>query len=388
MISVLSIQTLLACHLAAFIIGFVLDHLIGDPSWFPHPVRAIGKLIAVLEKRLNTSSKSPKEQQRAGTLLVIVVIFVTAVVVACVLVAAYMLGIWIGIIVEAVLTCMVLSMHDLRKQSMRVYHYLIDGDLAGARHAVSMIVGRDTNVLDATGVAKAAIETVAENAADGVIAPMIYTAIGGPVLGFIYKAINTMDSMVGYKNEQFLHFGRTAAKLDDVANLLPSRISAFLMMGGSLLLSPIGGVESSVTEADGTPSADVPRAKANSRTARTSRSHDASRAHNAPVKIFSVSRAYAIFKRDRFKHKSPNSAQTESTCAGSLGIQLAGDISYFGVMQKKPTIGDNLRKVVPIDILRANQLMYGAAFLCEVICVACILVVCVSAGSSLEALLA
>ena len=376
MVSVLSLQTLLACHLVAFVAGFVLDLLIGDPSWFPHPVRAIGKLISVLEARLNLPSKSPKEKRRGGTLLVVIAVLATAIVVGCVLVVAYSLGIWIGIALEAALTCMVLSMHDLRKQSMRVYKCLIEGDIKGARHAVSMIVGRDTNVLDATGVAKAAIETVAENAADGVIAPMICAAIGGPVLGFIYKAINTMDSMVGYKNEQFLHFGRSAARLDDIANFLPSRISAFLMMGASLLLSPIGGEEPSIEAARGEYDREVSRAGSDLSAPRRSRSQ------NAPVKIFSASRAYSVFRRDRFKHKSPNSAQTESTCAGSLGIQLAGDISYFGVMQKKPTIGDNLRRVVPLDILRANQLMYGTALLCEAICVVGILIVSVSLGSS------
>lgn len=382
MVSVLSLQTLLACHLVAFIAGFVLDLLIGDPSWFPHPVRAIGKLISVLEARLNLPSKSPKELRRAGTLLVVIVVLVTAIVVGCVLAVAYSLGIWIGIALEAALTCMVLSMHDLRKQSMKVYKCLVEGDLKGARHAVSMIVGRDTNVLDATGVAKAAIETVAENAADGVIAPMICAAIGGPVLGFIYKAINTMDSMVGYKNEQFLHFGRSAAKLDDIANFLPSRISAFLMMGASLLLSPIGGEEPSIEAAKVEYAKGESRAGSDLRAPRRSRSHS----QNVPVKVFSASRAYSIFRRDRFKHKSPNSAQTESTCAGSLGIQLAGDISYFGVMHKKPTIGDNLRRVVPLDILRANQLMYGTALLCEAICVVGILIVSVSLGSSFSLL--
>ncbi len=341
---------LLACHMLAFLLGFVADLVVGDPRWFPHPVRAIGKLISALEGRLNTSGKTPAQLRRSGTLLVVVVVAATVAVVACVLAVAYAANIWAGIVVEAALTCMLLSTKDLRKQSMLVQRHLVAGDLEGARHAVSMIVGRDTNVLDGTGVAKAAIETVAENAADGVIAPMICAAIGGPVLGFAYKAINTMDSMVAYKNERFLHFGRTAAKLDDVVNFLPARISAYLMMAASALLAPIGG--------------SLPGRKP-----------------DTMVKVFSASRAHAVFKRDRFKHKSPNSAQTESTCAGSLGVQLAGNISYFGVMNEKPTIGDDLRPVQSADILRANQLMYGTAILCEIACLTCLLVVAISTGT-------
>ena len=341
-------SALAACHMLAFALGFAVDLVVGDPKWFPHPVRAIGKLISCLEGRLNSPDKSPAQLRKSGTLLVIAVVAVAVAVVACVLAVAYLVSIWAGIIVEAALTCMVLSARDLRKQSMAVYRRLVDADLDGARHAVSMIVGRDTGVLDSTGVAKAAIETVAENAADGVIAPMICAAIGGPVLGFAYKAVNTMDSMVAYRNDRFLHFGRTAAKLDDVANFLPARISAFLMMAASFLLSPIGG-----SVAGYNPS--------------------------TTVKVFSASRAYRIFRRDRFKHKSPNSAQTESTCAGSLGVQLAGNISYFGVMHEKPTIGDDLRPVVPMDILRANQLMYGTALLCAIICLACMTAVALTA---------
>ena len=185
-----------------------------------------------------------------------------------------------------------------------------------------MIVGRDTSVLDEEGVTKAAIETVAENTSDGVIAPMLYTALGGPILGFFYKAVNTMDSMVGYKNEKYLYFGRAAAKLDDLVNYLPSRISAYLMICAAFT----GG------------------------------------------KGYSGRQAYKIYKRDNRKHASPNSAQTESVCAGALGIRLAGNASYFGKMVKKPFIGDSLRSVEYEDIKRVNKLMYLTAWLCEMIC--------------------
>lgn len=185
-----------------------------------------------------------------------------------------------------------------------------------------MIVGRDTDKLDEEGIAKAAIETVAENTSDGVIAPMLYLALGGPVLGFFYKAVNTMDSMVGYKNETYLYFGRAAAKLDDIVNFIPARVSACLMIAAAFLSG--GG--------------------------------------------FSGKNAVYIYRRDRRNHASPNSAQTEAVCAGALGIRLAGDASYFGKTVKKPYIGDALRSVEYEDMKRANRLLYGTAWICEVIC--------------------
>ena len=199
---------------------------------------------------------------------------------------------------------------------------LAEDNLAAARTAVSMIVGRDTDVLDETGVAKAAVETVAENTSDGVIAPMLYLAIGGPAAGFLYKAVNTMDSMVGYKNEKYLYFGRCAAGLDDILNFIPARISALLMIAASFLSG----------------------------------------------KDYNGKNAWRVWKRDRRNHASPNSAQTESVCAGSMGICLAGNASYFGKTVEKPTIGDTERAVEYEDIKRANMLMYRASFLCYVLC--------------------
>jgi adenosylcobinamide-phosphate synthase len=211
---------------------------------------------------------------------------------------------------------------------MKVYYSLKNQTLEEARYAISMIVGRDTQCLDEIGVAKAAIETVAENTSDGVIAPMLYTALGGPILGFLYKAVNTMDSMIGYKNDKYLYFGRAAARLDDVVNFIPSRISAYIMILASFLVG----------------------------------------------KSFSGKGAYTIYKRDNRKHASPNSAQTESVCAGALGIQLAGDASYFGKIVHKPFIGDSFRKVEYEDIRRANKLMYMTAFICEMLCVVVMLI--------------
>lgn len=318
-------------HIIAFIAGFVLDLLIGDPHFIPHPVRLIGLLISFLDKRLNSDVKYNSSENEAnltkykrGVLLAFTVIFATFAVSVIILVAAYSINLYAGVIVEAVMTWQILATKCLRVESMRVYDALRTDGVDAGRRAVSMIVGRDTSVLDEAGVTRAAVETVAENTSDGVIAPMLYTAIGGPVLGFVYKAVNTMDSMLGYKNDKYMYFGRFAARLDDVVNFIPARISAYLMIGAAF----IGGRQ------------------------------------------FDGKNAYRIFKRDRFNHASPNSAQTESVCAGALRVQLAGDAVYFGKLVKKKYIGDRLREIEYEDIKRANRLMYITAFLCELLSVA------------------
>ena len=318
-------------HIFAFIAGFVLDLLIGDPHFIPHPVRLIGSLISFLDKRLNSDVKYNSSENEAnltkykrGVLLAFTVIFATFAVSVIILVAAYSINLYAGVIAEAVMTWQILATKCLRVESMRVYDALRTDGVEAGRRAVSMIVGRDTSVLDEAGVTRAAVETVAENTSDGVIAPMLYTAIGGPVLGFVYKAVNTMDSMLGYKNDKYMYFGRFAARLDDVVNFIPARISAYLMIGAAF----IGGRQ------------------------------------------FDGKNAYRIFKRDRFNHASPNSAQTESVCAGALRVQLAGDAVYFGKLVKKKYIGDRLREIEYEDIKRANRLMYISAFLCELLSVA------------------
>lgn len=318
-------------HIIAFIAGFVLDLLIGDPHFIPHPVRLIGSLISFLDKRLNSDVKYNSSENEAnltkykrGVLLAFTVIIATFIVSAMILVAAYSINLYAGVIVEAVMTWQILATRCLCVESMRVYDALSTDGVDAGRRAVSMIVGRDTSVLDEAGVTRAAVETVAENTSDGVIAPMLYTAIGGPVLGFVYKAVNTMDSMLGYKNDKYMYFGRFAARLDDVVNFIPARISAYLMITAAF----IGGRQ------------------------------------------FDGRNAYRIFKRDRFNHASPNSAQTESVCAGALRVQLAGDAVYFGRLVKKKYIGDRLREIEYEDIKRANRLMYITAFLCELLSVA------------------
>lgn len=311
-------------HILAFFLGFLIDLILGDPYYLQHPIRMIGRLIAGLEKWLlgKAGKRDEKSELKKGTILVGIVLLTTTIVTAMILLGAYCLHPYIGVIVEAILTYQILAIKCLKVESMKVYKSLNEEGLEAARKAVSMIVGRDTEDLNEEEVVKAAVETVAENTSDGVIAPMLYTALGGPVLGFLYKSVNTMDSMVGYKNDRYLYFGRAAAKLDDVVNYIPSRISAYLMILAAFLGS----------------------------------------------RSFSGWQAYRIYKRDNRKHASPNSAQTESVCAGALGIQLAGDASYFGKIERKPFIGDRLRKVEYEDIKRANHLMYLTAWISEILC--------------------
>lgn len=320
---------MLKYHLAAFFLGFIMDLLFGDPYWLPHPIRLIGNLIAQAEKLFYKDGKRDhKKEYRGGCMTVLTVLLVTGIVTCILLFAAYRLHPLLGAGVEMIMTYQILAIKSLKDESMKVYDRLKHGTLEDARHAVSMIVGRDMQNLTEEGVVKAAVETVAENTSDGVIAPMLYTALGGPVLGFLYKAVNTMDSMIGYKNDRYLYFGRAAAKLDDVVNFIPARISACLMVAATTFLK------------DG-----------------------------------DQRRAWKIYRRDSRKHASPNSAQTESVCAGALGIQLAGDASYFGKIVKKPYIGDPVRKVETEDIKRTNRLMYITVFLCEGICVLLLLAV-------------
>ena len=309
-------------HISAFFFGFILDMIFGDPQGFPHPVRLMGGLISELEKRLlDMENRNPDRELKNGKLLAAAVLLSVSAVSAAVFIAAYFAHPILGACAEAFMTYQILAAKGLKSESMKVFDRLERDDLSGARKAVSMIVGRDTDNLDAEGVTKAAVETVAENTSDGVVAPMLYCAVGGPVLGLMYKAVNTMDSMIGYKNDKYLYFGRAAAKLDDAANFLPARISAVFMLFSAF----IGG--------------------------------------------FDFKNALRIYKRDRLKHSSPNSAHTEAVCAGALGVRLAGDAVYFGKTVKKPFIGEALRKIEPEDIRRANRLMYFTAWTAETVCI-------------------
>ncbi len=309
------------CHITAFLLGFILDLIIGDPYWMPHPVRLMGSFISVYDKAFFKPVGKKNAQRIKGLLLVLLLLILTGGITAALLFVAYKINLFLGIGLEAVLSCYAFAAKSLKTESMKVYKALQTGDIDASRKAVSMIVGRDTQALDMAGVARAAVETVAENTSDGVIAPLLYTCIGGPVLGMLYKAVNTMDSMVGYHNDKYENYGFFAAKLDDIVNFIPARLSALLM----IIAAAISGRE------------------------------------------YDAGNAMRIFKRDRFNHKSPNSAQTESVCAGALKIRLAGDASYFGKIVKKPFIGDDDRPIETEDIKRANRLMLVSAWLMFII---------------------
>ena len=293
--------------------GFLLDFIIGDPYWLPHPIRLIGNLISAFEKATRKLFKN--HLKFGGAVLAVLVLIISAGFPTVLLYFLYKLNFWLGIAAECILCFYALAAKCLKNESMKVYKALEKGDTEEARKAVSMIVGRDTESLDEAGIARAAVETVAENASDGVCAPLFYIALGGAVGGFFYKAANTMDSMIAYKNEKYDKIGFAAAKIDDFLNFIPSRLCAFLMI------------------------------------------------ISAGILRFDIKNAAKIWKRDRRKHASPNSAQTESVCAGALGLRLAGDAYYFGELHKKQFIGDNLREIEPNDIRCANNLMYVSSVL-------------------------
>ncbi|MBP5433852.1 adenosylcobinamide-phosphate synthase CbiB [Ruminococcus sp.] len=289
----------------------LLDCMIGDPHSMPHPIRLIGRMISYLEAFVRRHMS--RHLRAGGIFLALTVLFIAASVPLCILLVCYRIASLLGAVVEGIMCYYLIAPRCLRDESMKVYRAIADGDVEGARKAVSMIVGRDTANLDENGIVRAAVETVAENTSDGVTAPLMYMSVGGAVLGFFYKAANTMDSMIGYKNEKYADIGRFAAKLDDVLNYVPSRLTALAMIAC------------------------------------------------APFFRLDGNGAYRIWKRDRRKHASPNSAQTESACAGALGVRLAGDAYYFGELHKKEYIGDPIRDIENKDIRRANWLMYGSS---------------------------
>ena len=302
--------------LCAILAGFGMDLLWGDPRWIPHPVVLIGKLISTLERILRRVLPATKNGERlAGGLLWLLTAAASAAAPWLILRLCAQVSPWLRLAVESGMCWLILAAKSLKTESMRVYTALESGDIRASRRAVSMIVGRDTAELDGAAVTRAAVETVAENTSDGVIAPLFYLALGGAPLGFLYKAVNTMDSMLGYVEEPYRHIGLVPAKLDDLFNFIPARLSALLMLAAGALLG------------------------------------------------MDVKNGWRIFRRDRYSHASPNSAQTESVCAGLLGLRLAGDASYHGQLHKKPFIGDPLRPIEHRDIPRACRLMYGTALL-------------------------
>lgn len=315
---------MIAGHFISLMIGFILDQVFGDPPGIPHPVRGMGKTIGWCEKLVRRWSGgsgesggiggSKTKELAGGFLLVLANLLFWGLFSLGICGLAYGMNLYLGIAVESFLCFQLLAAKSLKSESMKVYDALKNGTIEEARTAVSMIVGRDTQNLTEEGVTKAAVETVAENLADGVIAPLLYMAVGGAFFGYLYKTVNTMDSMIGYKDEKYLYIGRAAAKLDDVCNYIPARLSALLL----ILSCPLCGLD--------------------------------------------TRNAWRMWRRDGRNHASPNSAQTEATAAGALGIQLAGDAWYFGKLYRKKTIGEKRREVVIEDIVKMNRLMMTAAW--------------------------
>ena len=296
--------------------GFVLDLILGDPRWLYHPVRMIGHLITGTEKIIRSCFPKNKTGERiAGGVLALLVLSVSTAVPALILCIAYAYAWQLGLMIESFMCYQILATRSLRDESDKVYLALKEKGIDEARKAVSMIVGRDTRNLTEEGVTKAAVETVAENTSDGVIAPLFYLAIGGAVLGFAYKAVNTMDSMIGYQNDRYRYFGTAAARLDDIVNYIPARVSAMLMILATACVH------------------------------------------------MDWKNAIRIWHRDRHNHKSPNAAQTEAVMAGALDVELAGNAWYFGELYEKPTIGDPIRRIEIRDIRKSHVLLFGTAVL-------------------------
>ena len=299
----------------AVFMGFVLDCIFGDPVYRFHPVRIMGKFISVWEKLLKNERKGKMASFVSGAFLSLFLVALSFALPFLLLLFLYRTHIAAGLAVEMAFCYQIFAAKALKDESMRVYYALEGGDIPKARLYLSYIVGRDTQNLNEEEISKAAVETIAENLSDGVIAPMVYMFIGGAPLGFAYKAVSTLDSMIGYKNEKYAYFGKFAARADDVSNFIPSRLAALVMIFASLVCGQNAG------------------------------------------------QAWKIFVRDRYNHKSPNSAQTESVCAGALGVSLSGDNYYKGVLVKKPTIGDPLRPAGRNDIKTANRLMYATTLI-------------------------
>lgn len=313
-------------HILALLIGTILDFIIGDPQNWYHPIRIVGNWIGFLDRHFlgDKVVVAPIEKRkRLGIYLVILVIMPALIIMTVLTGICYFVSPVLGIAFEAVVSCYCLAGNSLYKESKAVVDAYLNQGIDDARYALSMIVGRDTKNLSLQEVLKATIETIAENSSDGVIAPLFYLAIGGPVFGVLYKTINTMDSMVGYHNERYEDFGCPAAKLDDVMNYIPSRLTGYLVILVSLL----------------------------------------------SFSDFNYKNSLCIFKRDRYNHKSPNSAQSEAAFAGALGVQLGGGASYFGKYMEKPTIGDELKSIEISDVKRAHHLLLNMVLICQFVIV-------------------
>ena len=318
-------------HVLALVLGYLIDVAVGDPRWLPHPVVGMGKTITWAERVLRGMFPDTAAGQRsAGLVLAVALPLATLALSTAALALASGVGWWLVLALDTLMCYQCLATHELVRQTSLVQNALELHDLDRARQAVSMVVGRQTDRLDEAGVSRAAVETVAENASDGGGAPLVYLALGGGPLGLAYKAVNTMDSMIGYKNERYLDFGRCAARLDDVVNFIPARLCALAMVA----ISPLLGL--------------------------------------------SAREAWRVWRQDRGLSESPNAGQTESAAAGALGVCLGGPATYFGKVVEKPWLNETGAQAGPGDIARANRLMVGASILVLTLC--CAIRLCLSLG--------
>ena len=298
------------------IFAFIIDTIIGDPRSRFHPGVLIGKLISFLERIYYREEDSDQKKFFCGAILVLLVLFITYDVAAGIIYLSYSIPWeWGTMAVEALLLAFTISPKSLAKAGRGIYALLLTNELDKARKAVGWIVGRDTAKLDESEVARATVETIAENTVDGVIAPLFFFMLGGVPLAVLYRAANTMDSMIGYKNERYRWFGTAAARLDDLVNFVPARLAGLLMVAAAGLCR------------------------------------------------FDAANAWRIFRRDRLRHASPNSAHAEAACAGALRVQLAGPASYGGQVEAKPFLGAPLSTVETADIARSHKLLFATAAL-------------------------
>lgn len=304
--------------LVVYITAYLLDIAIGDPKWFPHPVRYIGRGISFLEKTSLKIASTPLWKRGAGIITVVFVVSSTYLIAFFLIKAFYSINSLFGEIISILIAYTTISANDLAKEAKGVFNALKDDNFIDARKRLSRIVGRDTKDLDEKGVIRAAVESVAENTSDGIIAPLFYLAIGGPALALAYKAVNTLDSMIGYKNEKYKDFGWAAARLDDIANYIPARITGILIAIASFIIH---------------------------------------------YSLYTVHYSLKIMFRDGRNHPSPNSGISEAAMAGALGVQLGGPSYYFGELKIKPTIGEPKRQLMTEDIKSSVRIMYAASLL-------------------------
>lgn len=308
----------------AMTIGFIIDLILGDPYFMPHPIKLMGNFIKTFEKNLLGNKKTSNFMLFIyGTILSLSLIFLSFIIPLIILKYLAYLNFYLKVMVESIFCYQILATKSLKTESMKVFYQLEKKEIQTARQYLSWIVGRDTANLGETEIIKATVETIAENTSDAVIAPLIFICIGGAPLGFLYKAVNTLDSMIGYKNDKYFYFGKFSAKIDDAVNYIPAILSAYGMLLSSYLLG------------------------------------------------LDTKNSYKIYRRDKKNHTSPNSAKTESVCAGALNVQLGGDNYYFRKLVHKKTIGDDNRRINAEDIKTANNLMTTSAIV-SVISLVCV----------------